>query len=414
MPSSPIHVKTVIIGAGPAGMAAAMELLKADEEFCLVEKQNGVGGLARTYVIREGDLEFRTDNGPHRFFSKNPYLYEFIGSLLDEKWIKVRRQTRQFIDGVFIDYPVNARQVVQKLGLWTVVRILLDYVVAIIRYRIFKRPVRTFRDFAYANFGKTLAEFNIINYTEKIWGVSTDSLHRDWASQRVAGLNIRSVLMNMMRRALHGDRPGGPKSLVDEFWYPEDGTGLIYETIQQRIVASGRDVRLGTVPTSVRHDGARIISVSLSDGTEIALDNLIESIHIVDFLKLMDPLPPVAVRDAASKLRYRNQVHLFLTLDKERVTHDQWIYFPSREIPFARSSEMKNFSARMSPPDKTSLFIEFFCFEHDPEWRMSAEELLALALPHLESAGLCTRKDIRKVLQIRGRKGLSVVRHQLP
>src|SRR6202008_4406684 len=106
--SSP-HIKTLIVGAGPAGLAAAMELLKADEEFAVIEKSDGVGGLARTYVIKEDGFEFRTDNGPHRFFSKNQYLYEFIRNLLDEKWIKVRRQTRQYIDGKFFDYPINAR-----------------------------------------------------------------------------------------------------------------------------------------------------------------------------------------------------------------------------------------------------------------------------------------------------------------
>src|SRR3989344_103704 len=91
----------LIIGAGPAGMAAAMELAKADREFVLVEKESFVGGLACTYTFCEGDLIFRTDNGPHRFFSKNKYLYEFIEDLLKERWIQVQRQTRQYIDGKF-------------------------------------------------------------------------------------------------------------------------------------------------------------------------------------------------------------------------------------------------------------------------------------------------------------------------
>src|SRR6266536_2615515 len=111
-----ITTKTLIIGAGPAGLATAMELLRADEDFVLIEKQPIVGGLARTHVFQEGDLTFRTDNGPHRFFSKNQYLYDFIEDLIDEQWITVQRQTRQFIDGKFYDYPVKATQALRNVG----------------------------------------------------------------------------------------------------------------------------------------------------------------------------------------------------------------------------------------------------------------------------------------------------------
>ena len=90
-------IKTLIVGARPAGLAAAMELLKADQSFMLIEKTSEVGGLAKTHVVKEGGLEFRTDNGPHRFLSRNAYLLEFEGNLLEEKWIPVRRHTRQYI-----------------------------------------------------------------------------------------------------------------------------------------------------------------------------------------------------------------------------------------------------------------------------------------------------------------------------
>ena len=156
---APVRIATLIIGAGPAGMAAAMELDKAGREFAVVERAPGVGGLSRTYVVREGELEFRTDNGPHRFFSKNPYLYTFIGSLLDERWLRVQRKTRQYIDGQFFDYPVNPRQVLTNLGPGVVARVLWDYVAALVKYRVFKAPVLNFRDFAYASFGRTLAHF---------------------------------------------------------------------------------------------------------------------------------------------------------------------------------------------------------------------------------------------------------------
>jgi len=102
------------------------------------------------------------------------------------------------------------------------------------------------------------------------------------------------------------------------------------------------------------------------------------------------------VREAARGLKWRAQVYLFLTLDKERVTPDNWIYFPNQDIPFGRTSEMKNFSADMCPPGKTSFFVEFFAFETDPIWAMTKEQVLELVLPYFEKWGFFARQDVRQ------------------
>lgn len=101
--------------------------------------------------------------------------------------------------------------------------------------------------------------------------------------------------------------------------------------------------------------------------------------------------------EAARGLRWRSQVYLFLTLDKASISNDNWIYFPSKKVPFGRISETKNFSTEMSPPDKTSIFIEFFVWEGDELWNASKKELLDLAMPHFEEMGFFTREEIRQV-----------------
>jgi protoporphyrinogen oxidase len=402
----PVAIKTLIIGAGPAGLAAAMELQKANEPFAVVEKEMAVGGLARTYLVKEGDLLFRTDNGPHRFFSQNQYLYDFISDLLDERWLEVRRRTRQWIEGKLLDYPINALQVVRTLGFGMVVRVLFDYARSVVKYRWLKSPVRNFRDFAYASFGKALADFNILNYTEKVWGQPPEQLHMDWADQRIKGLNLGSMVFNLLKTAV-GIRGSGPKSLVDTFYYPETGTGLVYETIAERIAAHGRQIFVGTRPVRIAHDGQRVTTVTLTgpEGSwDIAVEYLIESVHLTDFVGLLDPAPPEEIREAAGRLRYRTQVYLFVTLDRDHVTNDQWIYFPGSDVPFERWSEMKNFSHTMSPPGKTSLFIEFFCFDDDPKRTMTAESLLELVLPIAAQGGFFTREDVRHAYVFRGGK----------
>lgn len=181
----------IIIGAGPAGMACAMELSKEGKTSILIEKDKKVGGLAKTLTFKEGSLVFKTDIGPHRFFSKNPYLYEFIENLIKEKWIKVPRLTRQYIGGKFYDYPIKAGQAFKNIGLLKSFKIILDYTKSLISFKLLNKKIVNFEDYVVANFGRSLAELNMINYTEKIWGISCKNIHPDWAKQRIKGLNLK-------------------------------------------------------------------------------------------------------------------------------------------------------------------------------------------------------------------------------
>jgi protoporphyrinogen oxidase len=394
---------SLILGAGPAGMAAAMELHAADHDFLLVDQADAVGGLARTYTVEEDGLVFRTDHGPHRFFSKNPYLYDFIGDLLLEDWRTVRRQTRQYIDGTFFDYPLNPAQILATLGPARVGHALLDWTVARGR-RLLGRPIRSFEDFAVDAFGRSLADLNILPYTEKVWGVPCDQLDADWARQRIAGLDMASLLRDAARKLLPASE-SAPRSLVDTFLYPLLGTGTIYEAIASRMREAGHRILLRTRPTAVRHDGVAVRSVRIEgpDGAqELAPDQVITSVHLPDLIRLLDPPPPAEVLGAAARLRYRSQTHLFVTLDRPSVTADQWIYFPDRRVPFARASEMRNFSAAMSPPGKTSWFIELFCEEGDWVHRLDAAGLASLVLPHVEAMGFFHRSEVRACYRFPG------------
>lgn len=380
----------VILGAGPAGMAAALQLHSAGRRFTLVEKASQVGGLAKTYRFGE----FRADNGPHRFFSKNPLLYDMIGGLLGERWIPVDRFTRFCIDGRFYKYPIEIHDTLSKLGWRKAARAAWDYF-ALEKLRPRRRSPANFEEYACSQFGRTLAEFNILRYTEKIWGLPCRELSWEWGAQRIQGLSISSMLAKSLLRR------GGPKSLVDRFYYPDEGAGLLYETIRERIEGSNR-VLLETEPVAIEHDGrSRVLRVALRSGENLEIESLLSSIPITQFVRLLRPAAPEPVLRAGASLRFRAQVYLFITFDKPSISRDQWIYFPDPGVPFGRISEMRNFSAKMSPPGKTSLFIEFFCWEGDAVWTSSKEALAKASLGWLERFGLARASEVIDIHLIR-------------
>ena len=385
----------LILGAGPAGMSCAMGLLKSEYKLDIIEKENKIGGLAKTLRFKEGDYLFRTDIGPHRFFSKNQQLYGLIGDLLKEDWIVIPRLTRQHIQGKFYDYPINAMQAFKNIGVINSIKIVKDFILAIIKYRVFKKKIINFEDYITANFGRALGELNMLNYTEKIWGIPCSQIHPDWAKQRIKGLNLLSALKNAIFKKGTSE---GPKTLVDHFYYPRYGTGSIYDAMSKKIMGEGNKIKTNSYPTQIKHSNRNIVEIELNVNGEkqtVNPDIIVESIPPKEFLSLLSPSPPENVINSVNKLRWRSQVYLFITLDKDRITKDNWIYFPDKEIPFGRVMEPRNFSKEMSPEGKTSLFVEFFVFENDKIWNMPEKELFNLTIEQFEKLGFLKREEVR-------------------
>ncbi|PIR51689.1 hypothetical protein COU77_04385 [Candidatus Peregrinibacteria bacterium CG10_big_fil_rev_8_21_14_0_10_49_16] len=385
---------TLILGAGPAGMAAAMELHTAGTRVHVIEKDTQVGGLAKTLTFKEDVGVFRTDIGPHRFYSKNPYLYKFIENLLQEKWQKVPRLTRFFIGGTFYHYPIRLGDVLKKIGLWNACRILWDYLCERTRKYVHPRTVHSFEDYVVSTFGRTLAEFNMLNYTEKIWGIPCNQISIDWAVQRIGNLSVVATIKKMFIKR------GGPKSLVDTFYYPSEGTGLIYEAIKEKLLTGNQQLSLESEPVTIEHANGAVTQVTIRTPQGAKLIRpayVVNSIPLTRCIQLFSPTPPEHVIRAAQSLRFRSQVYLFLTVNKPSITTDNWIYFPDKDIPFGRISEMRNFSSHMCPNGMTSLFVEFFCFKGDTIWNASKEELFEMSIDTFEKIHFFTRQDVLNI-----------------
>lgn len=383
-----IRTDVLILGAGPAGMAAAFELHKARKSMIILEKNNAVGGLSRTLECGE----FRTDIGPHRFFSQNKYLYDFIEDLLGERWIKVNRLTRFYIENKFFLYPIELKDALINVGFRKALKILFDYAAQRIKKMFIRREPVNFEEKTVSDFGKTLAELNMLSYTEKIWGLPCSEISVDWSKQRIKGLSIMELLKNTLMKSKNA-----PKTLVDRFYYPDEGTSAIYEEMKRNVLMGGETVKLNSYPSGVSHDGSRVADVRAEiDGEKYVIkpNYVLSSIPITELISLLDPLAPSDVLEAAKRLKFRSHLSLFITVNKPSIFKDQWIYFPDKKIPFGRIMEPKNFSGRMSPPGKTSLLIEFFCWENDALWNAGKEELFNMSIGWLEKLNFLKKEEV--------------------
>ena len=309
------------------------------------------------------------------------YLYNLIESLLGEKWVKVNRLTRFYIKGKFFLYPIELKDALKQVGFFQSVKIIYDFIIEKIKKIINKKEPLSFEEKVISDFGRTLAEMNMLNYTEKIWGLPCSQISVDWSKQRIKGLSLFEVL----KKIFIGNKKEGPKSLVEQFYYPDSGNKIVQPNFN-------------SYPLKILNDGKNITEVLLrkeGEGEQFyKVESIISTMPIVDFVKLLEPRAPDNILAAAENLKFRSHISLFIILNKPSAFPDQWLYFPDKEVPFGRIMEPKNFSKKMSPLNKTSLLIEFFCWENDKIWNADKTELFSLSLPVLEKLGFCKKSEV--------------------
>ncbi|MDX2037062.1 MAG: NAD(P)/FAD-dependent oxidoreductase [Isosphaeraceae bacterium] len=386
--------RTVIAGGGPAGLTAGYELTKNGHACAVLEADPAlVGGISRTDQYKG----YRFDIGGHRFFSKSDEVNRLWREILGDQFITRTRLSRIFYDRKFFHYPLKPADAFLKLGPWKTLSIILSYLYARLKP---VRPERSFEDWVVNRFGRRLFEIFFKTYTEKVWGMSTSEISADWAAQRIKGLSLFQAAWN----ALVGSMPRGKrgeviKTLIDRFEYPRLGPGQMWEAARDRIREQGGLVRLDQRVTRIEHDGSRIEAFIADDGrgrrTRYEGDHFISTLPIRELIAIMSPAAPAEVVAAASSLRYRDFLTVVLIIDRERSFPDTWIYVHEPKVRLGRIQNFKNWSPDLVPdPTKTSLGLEYFCFEGDDLWTKSDADLIALGRKEIEEIGLARADEV--------------------
>jgi protoporphyrinogen oxidase len=375
----------VIIGAGPAGLTAARELVELGLRPLVIEAADKPGGLSRTETYRG----YRFDIGGHRFYTKAEEILRIWRDTIGEDFLEVSRLSRILFNGRFFDYPLSLGNVIRNLGVAESARIMTSFARAQLWPHLRED---TLEHWVVNRFGERLYRTFFKTYTEKVWGIPCSQIGAEWAAQRLVGLSLVAAVQEAVwpnRRV---------KSLIKEFNYPKLGPGQMWERVSADVERRGGRVLLRAEAVKIHHNGNRVTGVSYreTDGVRrIIAPFMITSMSLDDLIERFTPQPPASVSAAARGLRYRDFIIVTLIVRAVGLFPDNWIYLHSPSVRASRVQCFNNWSPAMVPePDTTTLGMEYFCTRGDDIWQRTDEELMTLARREVQELGLARSADV--------------------
>ena len=433
--------KAILIGAGPAGLTAAVELLRRSGiQPVVIEAGMEIGGISRT-VRYKGN---RMDIGGHRFFSKSDRVMQWWLDMMpvqkiddgevqlhyqgqkrefepshqgpdpavaDRVMLVRQRKSRIYFLRQFFDYPIRlSADTLRKLGLVRTLRSGLSYMRAAL---LPQREERTLEDFLINRFGKQLYLTFFKSYTEKVWGVPCNQISAEWGAQRIKGLSLRGVAVHFLRKVLRrGDHGRGlaqkdtETSLIERFLYPKFGPGQLWEYAAELVRAGGGEIHLGVAIDRVYVQGEKIVAVEGANREGELMrfegDSFFSTMPVRDLIRALSSPVPQEVREVSEGLMYRDFITVGLLARRLAVTEkdgsplkDNWIYIQEPDVKVGRLQVFNNWSPWLvADASKVWIGLEYFCNESDELWQLSEEDMKALAIAEVEKIGILRAEDV--------------------
>ena len=379
-----------IIGAGPAGITAAYQLAKAGISVTVYEAGPLVGGLARTITL----WNQRVDVGPHRFFSTDNRVNSLWLEVVGRDYLMVNRLTRIFYKGRFFDYPLKPFDALSKLGFATSLACLASYLKA----KIAPKPLGcTFESWVESRFGRRLFEIFFKSYSEKLWGIPCEELDSNFASQRIKKLSLSEVILSMLKLSRYSH-----KTLVDQFAYPLDGTGIVYDRMASMVLELGGAIHLSTPVEKLLIEGKRVVGLVTVDGSIHQHSQVVSTMPLTQLLDRFPDNPP-HVDQACRSLHFRNTIIVYLRVEESDLFPDNWVYIHAPDLRCGRITNFRNWVPELYGGQSDSILaMEYWCNAEDPEWTGPDSAMADLAREEIKRSKLAKNFTVldTKVLRI--------------
>lgn len=384
--------RVIILGGGPAGLAAAWRLAEEKKaETVVLEQRDVVGGNAGSFEL----AGIRVDYGSHRLHPAcDPKILNDLRELLKDDLLDRPRHGRIRLQGKWIHFPLKASDLFTQLPISFGTGVAFDTLSKIIPRHSNGNGHESFASVLEKGLGKTICRDFYFPYARKIWGAEPTELSAIQARRRVSAGSLGKMAKKVLSVVPGVKRPGAGR-----FYYPRNGYGQISESIAKRARDLGADIRLGSAVRKVTlGDKNRVTFESNGVQETIDADHIWSTIPITALIKASDPAPPQEVVEATARLSYRAMVLIYLVLRTPRFTEYDAHYFPEEEVQITRLSEPKNYGDRTDPEDLTVLCAELPCRVGDEHWLKTDEELGKLVRDSLSRCGLPVRVPVEQVL----------------
>ncbi|WP_407447616.1 NAD(P)/FAD-dependent oxidoreductase [Fibrobacter sp.] len=447
----------VIAGAGPAGLTAALELLRTTGvKPVIFEAEDVIGGISRTARYNGN----RMDIGGHRFFSKSDTVMDWWQGILPLQGVASKddiaigrsvplvqggpdpektdyvmlcrsRLSRILFLRKLFDYPVSLNgDTIRNLGLWRMFKIGMSYL------KVQLLPARkenSLEDFMINRFGVELYRTFFRDYTEKVWGVPCNKISPDWGGQRIKGLSITKTVVHALKQIFAGKKKPDAgaangadirqkdteTSLIGQFLYPKFGPGQLWETVAEKVLEKGGEIHMNSKVVGVNRstDGKRVESVIVDRGNStetVSCDYFLSTMPVKELVAAMDngkTLVPAEVKRVADGLVYRDFITVGLLLDKLLIKNpakpgtpesklkfvaDNWIYVQESDVKLGRIQIFNNWSPYLvADPEKVWIGLEYFATEGDEMWRMPDADFIKFAIAELDKIDVARPADVR-------------------
>ena len=375
----------VIIGAGPAGLTAAYNLLNntlKKPEVYIIEATNSVGGISKT-INCSG---FSYDLGGHRYLSSNPRIIELWRSIIGEDLLSVARSSKILYDGKLIDYPIKLDlSIIKSVGIINFLKVLSSYILS----KLSQRKEITLEDLFINRFGTTLYSLFFDAYTEKVWGRQANLIPSEWGRQRIGNVSILQLLYNLF------GMQQSEMSTSRCFYYPKHGSGQLWNSMAERINLLGGHIILNDPVQLIEIKEHKAVNIICRSGRRYVPDHIISSMPVRELFDCFQKVP-YKVKKISSSLPYRNiivvglvlpivsiQRNSFLFSGKD-ITQDQWIYVQDKEIIAGRIQIFNNWSSELCrEKDSICVGLEYFCDEGSSIWIKDKANLINIVVNDL-------------------------------
>lgn len=370
----------VVLGAGPAGLAAALRAARRGMKVTLLERADHVGGLAASFEV----AGIRVDQGSQRLDSAMPAeLLRDLGDLLGDDLQRRRRTSRIRVGQQWLSLPLRADEVARHLPKSFLVKIARDSAMAPFRPTHGENYAAALR----SHVGPALYDAVYGPLAEKMWGVPGDRISLAQFRHPSGRLGNLRLAARAIRRVSRG-RQAGQSAGIGTYYYPRRGFGQLVEAMERAAVDAGVDVRCEAEVDRI-HVSEDEVEVTTQDGDVVAGGLVFSTLPLPMLARITRPAPSLTSVEHSARLRYRAMLLVYVVHDGGRWTQYDSHDIPDARTPVSRISEPTNYRDNPDDPtDRSVLCAEIPCSMTDEVWGLSDESLGDLVDETLGLTGL--------------------------